>query len=73
MYFFELQNHGLVQQPAGGESVEAQQLRVHQIGPPVQNQVRQMRPVAGECITPWPLKPFARKNPGTSLTGPITG
>src|SRR6267143_5522927 len=30
-------------------------------------------PVAGACITPCPLNPFARKNPGTSGTSPRTG
>ena len=24
------------------------------------------RPVAGECITPWPENPFAKYNPSTS-------
>src|ERR1700732_842407 len=30
-------------------------------------------PAAGACITPCPLNPFARKNPGTSGTSPRTG
>src|SRR6202521_6265036 len=30
-------------------------------------------PVAGACITPCPLNPFARKNPGTSGTSPRIG
>src|SRR5438128_386842 len=29
------------------------------------------RPEAGECMTPWPLKPFTKNNPSTSGAGPI--
>ena len=32
-----------------------------------------MRPVAGECITPWPLNPAASQNPSTSSAAPTSG
>ncbi len=37
---------------------------------PVKIKSARILPVAGECITPCPLKPLARKSPGTSGTGP---
>jgi hypothetical protein len=30
-----------------------------------------MRPVEGECITPWPLKPLAKYSPRTCATAMI--
>jgi hypothetical protein len=37
----------------------------------VQDQVGVMRPEAGECMTPWPLKPLTKKKPATSGAGPM--
>src|SRR5437762_1064553 len=31
-----------------------------------------MRPDAGECMTPWPLKPFTKYKPSTFGDGPMT-
>ena len=32
-----------------------------------------MRPAAGECWKPWPLKPAIVKKPATSGEGPMIG
>src|SRR5450432_153115 len=40
---------------------------------PLRIRSERILPVAGACITPWPLKPFARKKPGTSGTSPRIG